>query len=76
MPNAYTVILAYPEHTRCTGVEGPETYMTSVDADSVPEAIEECKAEMIDGNDELKDPDEIVVVAVMAGNHPDINDQG
>ena len=85
MKQAYTVILLYPDYA--SENYGEETYMTSLEADSVADAQEQAQREVAEGylaaegldTEELQDDidntySDWLVIAVIAGRHPDIKE--
>ena len=70
----YTVILLYPDGM-CENY-GQETYMTSVRAKDPEQALKRARAEVCQSNDEdedAADPFDFFCIAVMEGDHADVN---
>ena len=75
MTKKYTVILLYPDYM--SENYGQETYMTCVDAKNPTEAVANARAEISAGGeneqDEEAEPTDFFVIAVIAGDHEDLN---
>ena len=66
----YTVILLYPDYLAKN--YGQETYMTSVEAETPVQAVAAARAEV--GSDEApEERNDFFVIAVIEGEHSDIN---
>lgn len=68
--NWYTVILLYPDYV--AEEYGHETYMTSIEAESPVNAVYKARLE-VNNPDEGIDRADFFVIAVMLGQHADIN---
>ncbi len=68
----YTVLLLYPDYMAETF--GQETYMTTVTADNVTQAKRLAQEEVAAEN-KAENPDDFLVLCVLAGEHDDIKDQ-
>ena len=66
----YTVLLLYPDY--CSGNYGEDTFATFVKADSTTEAVAKARKECADGSHDISEPTDLFVIAVFAGEHPDI----
>lgn len=68
----WTVILLYPDYAAET--YGHDTFMTSVEAEDPEGAVREARDEACDALEERPDnPEDFFVVAVIEGEHEDIN---
>ena len=74
----YTVILLYPDFV--ADEFGHETYMTSVEAKNPKSAVKKARMEVLsasraenEGESEYEDPTDLFVVAVIEGEHADVN---
>ena len=69
---AFTVILLRPDYVADT--YGQDTYMTTVLAESRETALAKARAEVQDADDtEENDPTDYFCIAMIAGEHHDIN---
>lgn len=68
----YTVLLLYPDYT--TDNFGQDTYMTSVEADSVIDAQASAQMLAADGHCENPKPEDFFVLMVIEGEHQDIKE--
>lgn len=77
----YTVILLYPDYVAEN--YGQETYMTSVEAEDPVAAVAKARSEVLDAalteadggqyESEYEDPADLFVIAVIEGEHADVN---
>ncbi len=73
----YTVIVGRPDYISDHPVG--DTYMTAVEAENAADAgvkaVGECVATDSEGPDDVNNPDDYVIVAVIAGKHSDIQER-
>ncbi len=70
----YTIIVGRPDYVSDNPLT--DTYMTSVEAENAADAgvkaVRECAEVDSFGEDDINNPDDYVIVAVIAGEHSDI----
>lgn len=72
LQHAYTVILLRPDYTASN--YGQDTYMTHVRAENPAAALAKARAEVQDADDtEENNPTDYFCIALLAGEHHDIN---